>query len=589
MSAQTGLLHTWSHLHKAMKANLQRFLASDASDSPNLQHVHLPSLYGRIAERGSYIESALKIRFITRYDDRLPLVIRANADLLRLTVSLMLDYAMYRYPGVGYTTFSVHLTEENKQDYVSFNIWHTGVSKDKSLGIRTWFSQSEMEEFAARMGGYYLAKDQHGTEARYAVRIPLIPGDPSLVERIPLSTLIARRARAKNGITALVVDDNPISRVLGVYLLSALHNITAEAAADGQEALKKLAQKRYDLIFLDHSLPGLNGIQTAALFREKALPRTSIIVGMSHSAGSAKNMKAVFLKAGMQDYLDKPVDPLELNQLLLDLLPLVYRQIASTPKEDADRRTQGDREDTAPSPESAAPSPADSAQKKLVRALSGIAGLDAEKGLANAGGNVQIYVGMLRRFTSELTNYIEPLHSPPADGAWEETALRLRVLQEFFAGIGAANLAQDAANLASMAVAGGGSGYMSHIRDYCDAMMRLRAGLLSLKSQKKAAPRVKQDAKDSASPSNRARTEPADLVKLKRYVSRLQNACLSYRATEAQATVDSLRRMAVHEDLEAPLEAICALVDTLDFHEAQELCAHLLERIKIHRFGAAQA
>jgi len=613
MPAQSGLLHTWSHLRKSMKTSLQRFLASDAESLSKLQHVHLPSFFGQITDRGVNIGYALKIRFLARYDDRLPLVIQANAALLRLTVSQILDYAMDRHPGVGYTTFAVHLTEESDRDYVSFNVWHSGVSRGGDEGLRSWFSRSEMEEFATRMGGYFLAKDPHGMEARYAVRIPLIPGDPFLVEQGALAAKAAEQVYARDGVTALVVDDSPISRALGVYLLS-WHNIAVEAVESGEKALKKLSTRRYDLIFMDYSLPKLNGIQSAAMLREKARPQCGFIIGMSPGAGSARNMKAAFLQAGMQGCLAKPVDPRELNHVLQALLPLVYRQSAE------DARTREDAGDTASSVQkdmdglapswtrqelrgmtpflrAGASEPVSGAQKSLVRELSGIAGLDAEKGLANAGGSVEIYAGMLRRFTAELNDYIDPLLALPSGDAWEETSLRLHVLREFFAGIGAEELAREAAVLAADAVAeaaggaaphfkqdggpGGARGWLPRIQNYCDAMMRLRAKLAGLHAKnirERAAERREQEWK---------RTDPADLVKLDRYVSRLHDACLSHRAAEAQETADGLRRMAVRKDLEEHITVICRSVDALDYSEARERCAHLLKAIKTHRFSTA--
>ncbi|MDR0239275.1 MAG: response regulator [Deltaproteobacteria bacterium] len=586
MPAQSGLLHTWSHLRK-MKTSLQRFLASDSENVSQRQHVHLPSFFGQITDRGVNIGSALKIRFLAQYDDRLPLVIRANADLLRRAVSLMLDYAMDRHPGVGYTTFAVQLAEESDRDYVSFDVWHSGVSRGGDKGMRSWFSRDEMEELATRMGGHFLATDPHGMEARYAVRITLIPGDPSLVEQTPPAT--TGQVYAENGVTALVVDDSPISRALGVYLLS-WHNIEAEAVERGQAAFEKLSAERYDLIFMEYSLPKLDGFQSAAMLREKARPQAGLIVGMYPGAGSAEDMKITSIQAGMQGCLAKPVDPRALNHVLQELLPRVYAQNAGGPDPSRTRRSGMDR---VPPRQTGAPDAMLAAQQSLVRELSGIVGLHAEKGLVNTGGNVDIYVGMLQRFTAELNDSIEPLLVLPSGEAWEETALRLHVLREFFAGIGAEKLAREAAVLAADAaaeVAGGTTlrlkqdgveGWLPRIRGYCDAMMRLRAGLAGLHDKKiraHAAERSEQEWK---------RTDPEDLVKLNRYVSRLREACLSHRAAEAGETAAGLRRMAVREDMEEHITAVCRLIDTLDYHEAGERCAHLLTLIKMHRSGTA--
>ena len=597
MSPQSGLLHTWSHLHKTMKASLQRLLASDSWDASKLQHLHLPLFFGRITDRGVHIGSALKLRFMAKYDDRLPLVIRADAGPLRLAVSLMLDYAMDRHPGVGYTTFAAHLAEEDDRDYVSFAVWHSGVSRDGDHGMRSWFSRRKMDEFAAHMGGFFLAKDQHGAEARYALRIPLISGDPSQAAQASGGAKAAGRVYAEDGVAALVVDDSAISRALGAHMLS-WHNIAADAAESGAAALQKLNAKRYDLIFMGHSLPKLNKIQSAAMLRKKAPLQTGFIIGMAPGAGSAENMKDAFLRAGMWGFLDKPVDPRELNLLLLEVLPRVYEQnaeaaekvpggAAPSPQRDADRlgpsRTRRDTGRTAVPMGSDTRKSLTGAQKILARELSGIPGLDAEKGLANAGGNVEIYAGMLRRFTAELDDYIDPLLARPGSEAWEEALVRLQVLREFFAGIGAEELARDAAGLAAGAMAASGDpDWLPRIRSYCDAMIRLRAGLAGLNAGKRRESVVKRRVREGP------RAALADMAKLQHCLSRLHDACLGHRAAEAREMADDLRRMALRDDMEDDAAAVCALVDSLDYPEARELCARLLKKIRPHRFGAAE-
>ncbi|MCL2876904.1 MAG: response regulator [Betaproteobacteria bacterium] len=562
MPAQSGLLHTWGQLRKKMQRSVGRLLATDSRPPPNFQHVHLLSFYRQVLNRGCNIAAALKTKFKTRYDNRLPLAIQGNARLLQLAVFTMLDRVMEQHPEVGYTIFEVNLTEEGKQDYVSFTVWHAGVRRSKNDGVRTRFDQNEMEQFVALMEGYFRVENQDEIEPKYIISIPLVPGNLSNVTPVPHAALSARLTQAKEGTTALVVDDSAINRLLGVHLLSR-HNITTDVAENGYEALEKLIDGRYDLIFIDYSMPGLNGVQTAAAIRAREMgsQQTSSIIGMSFSVDPAENMEAAFLEAGMQGYLAKPVDPLNLNLLLSNLLPRVCRQAAEAPEQ------------------TEAPDLIDSERQGLIRKLSSVVGLDAEKGLANAGHCVEIYAEMLRRFTAELTDYIEPLLTLSVDGFWEEVAIRLHVLREFFVGIGAEELAQEADDLIAAADAGGDSECMRRIQSYCDAMMRLRAGLVGLKAA--------NDQEGAAHAPEKVRTEQVDMATLKEHVANLSEACLSFRATEAQATADGLRKMAVHKDMEEQIEAICSLVDTLDFHEARERCSCLLEAIALRERGAA--
>jgi CheY-like chemotaxis protein len=364
--------------------------------------------------------------------------------------------------------------------------------------------------------------------------------------------LTAGRVPARKGTAALGVDGCPVSRALGVYMLSR-HNIEAEAAENGHTALSMIADRHYDLIFImDYFLPELDEIQEAAQARGRALT-----ISMSAGAESAGDIGAG------QGHLAKPVDQLKLNLLLREMLPRLPGPTAELP-------VQID-----------APDPVDNRLDDLIRDLSEVAGLNVEQGLANACYSVEVYVGMLQRFTAELVDYIGPLLNLSADGDREdreETAARLNVLWEFFSSIGAEDLALTGAQLAA-ADAGGGQAYISRVRSYCDDMLCLRAKLASLKDWNS------RDGRAERREPERRGAGRVDLAALRRHISGLRDACLACRAEEAQTLADGLRSLAWPGDLEEQMAAICALIDDFDYHKAHELCAGLLEAIKPEAWG----
>ena len=65
----------------------------------------------------------------------------------------------------------------------------------------------------------------------------------------------------------LIVDDNEINRMIAVEMLEPLQ-MQIETAVDGQQALEMIQEKHYDLIFMDHFMPKMNGIEAVSALRE---------------------------------------------------------------------------------------------------------------------------------------------------------------------------------------------------------------------------------------------------------------------------------------------------------------------------------
>ncbi|MFQ3631500.1 PP2C family protein-serine/threonine phosphatase [Roseiflexus sp.] len=109
----------------------------------------------------------------------------------------------------------------------------------------------------------------------------------------------------------LVVDDDPdINRLLRTRLTARGFDVVT--AASGEEALEALASTPADLIFLDISLPGINGLQTLAEIRQRRLD-TAII--MTTAFGS-EQIAVEALRQGADDYLRKPFESDEFRRVL---------------------------------------------------------------------------------------------------------------------------------------------------------------------------------------------------------------------------------------------------------------------------------
>ena len=133
----------------------------------------------------------------------------------------------------------------------------------------------------------------------------------------------------------LLVDDDPINQMVAIGLLRR-RGWEATAAANGKEALQVLEQQRFDLILMDLQMPELDGFQTASIIRQneagpppEASPRETTLAMRETTHGhsvhipiialttaSQPGVREKCLAAGMDDFLNKPVNPRELYGMI---------------------------------------------------------------------------------------------------------------------------------------------------------------------------------------------------------------------------------------------------------------------------------
>ncbi len=112
----------------------------------------------------------------------------------------------------------------------------------------------------------------------------------------------------------LVVDDNKMNLKVAGKLLS-LFGIKADMVSSGKEALEVLSEKQYDILFLDHMMPEMDGIEVLHEIKARSLvsEKTAII---ALTANAISGVREMYLSEGFDDYLSKPIEPAELESIL---------------------------------------------------------------------------------------------------------------------------------------------------------------------------------------------------------------------------------------------------------------------------------
>jgi CheY-like chemotaxis protein len=125
----------------------------------------------------------------------------------------------------------------------------------------------------------------------------------------------------------LVVDDIDMNLMVAECLLEA-YGATIDTCLSGAEAIEMVKQHNYDLVFMDHMMPEMDGIEATAAIRkweskqEKLRENRSIserpkgVPIIALTANAVVGMKESFLEKGFNDFLSKPIDISKLDELL---------------------------------------------------------------------------------------------------------------------------------------------------------------------------------------------------------------------------------------------------------------------------------
>ena len=117
----------------------------------------------------------------------------------------------------------------------------------------------------------------------------------------------------------LVVDDYEMNLVVAKNLMK-IYDFIPDLVDGGNAAIAKAAEKQYDIIFMDHMMPDLDGLQTIELMKERGLltDKTAVIALTANAIAGAKEY---YLSHGCVDYLTKPIDAEALEDVLLKYVP----------------------------------------------------------------------------------------------------------------------------------------------------------------------------------------------------------------------------------------------------------------------------
>ena len=351
------------------------------------------------------------------------------------------------------------------------------------------------------------------------------------------------------GTQALIVDDNSINLMVGSELFRS-YGMEVIAVESGQDALEACRTAPFDIIFMDHMMPGMDGIETTRLIRARKGPNKNTPI-IALTANVVNSMKEQYLDNGMNDFISKPIEMTELNRVLLQWLP-----------ESLVQKCAARGQQPSPAPEAAAP-PAETGQPWSLNIVSLLDdfGMYASEVLREINNDQDKYIDRLVDASRRLGTVVNRVKKLEAKHAWTAFAQGMDELRNLLYDIGARDCARRARNLESAARGRDRSEIHMEFISLMGNMYMLEKKLVVL------APTLKSD-------------QPPPLLNDPAYLEeklRLLSSVLKERnAARAMTLIDHMAGLSFDKDLDMALKRVKAALEEDNYDDAAWQCHQAL-------------
>lgn len=222
----------------------------------------------------------------------------------------------------------------------------------------------------------------------------------------------------------LVVDDNAINLTVVQGLLNPL-DMNIETALSGKEAVTKIMEKRYDIIFMDHMMPEMDGVETTRVIR-RMLGTNGQVPIIALTANVVDGTREMFISEGMDDFVTKPIE----------IRVIVSKLKQWLPKEKIIRKKNAEHR-----------------IKTKEKSNITITGLDVESAIRLLG-NEKLFWAVLKDYYRVISRKYDMIKEYEENEQWKEYTIEVHTLKSSSRQIGAKELADTAERMEAAGNAG---------------------------------------------------------------------------------------------------------------------------------------
>lgn len=300
----------------------------------DLHHIvqHITSLQRPTAQKKN-------LNMFYEIDESAPHYIHGDPSRLQQILNNLTNNAI-KFTESGSVSIHLHAKPQgNQMIMLKMDIVDTGIgiAADKQETVFAKFQQADSstarkfggtglglaitKELTELMGGTISLSSEPNKGTTFTVLIPVKIADETSVTHLhTMETCEESELAVNREARILIVDDNPVNVMFMEKALKKYAFTHIASAITGAQALEMVQEKPYDLLFMDGQMPEMDGFEATRKIREATLkwPQPKII---GATADAMQGAKERCKKAGMDDYISKPIDKKKLGALLVKYLP----------------------------------------------------------------------------------------------------------------------------------------------------------------------------------------------------------------------------------------------------------------------------